>query len=123
MNHLTAEQTEALRQRLEIAKVEIAELLAQTEINARPVDLDLPIGRLSRMDAMQMQGMAQKNKHLLDIRRQQVDVALAAFEQGTYGLCRSCKGAIGVGRLEFLPESPFCLECQDMFEREARQRS
>lgn len=116
MSDLTNQQQEAFRERLSAAKAAIQALLTQTEADSRPVDLDLPTGRLTRIDAIQMQGMAQMNRHQLDIRRQQVDVALAALDAGDYGLCRSCKNPIGLERLEVLPESPFCLACQEMFE-------
>ena len=97
---------------------EMDALLKQTEDASRPVDLDLPIGRLTRIDAIQLQAMAQVNRRQLEIRRCQVDVALAAFEAGTYGVCRYCKQPINFERLEALPESPFCIECQESFETE-----
>ena len=116
MSDLTKQQLESFRERLSAAKAAIQSLLTKTEADSRPVDLDLPTGRLTRIDAIQMQGMAQMNRHQLDIRRQQVDVALAALDAGDYGQCRSCRAPIGLERLEVLPESPFCLACQEMFE-------
>jgi DnaK suppressor protein len=80
--------------------------------------MELPIGRLTRIDAIQMQAMAQVNRRQLEIRRQQVAAALNAFTAGTYGLCRHCKGPISLRRLEVLPETPFCMECQESFEQE-----
>lgn len=116
MGHLTEKQIETFRQRLLAAKREIEGLLQRTVSDAKPVDLNLPIGRLSRMDAIQMRSMSQMNRFQLDIRRQQVDASLADVAAGRYGLCRSCKGPIGLGRLEVLPESPFCVDCQESFE-------
>lgn len=113
---LTAEQLETFYQRLVAAKAQIEALLAQTSQDSQPVDLDLPIGRLTRIDAIQMQGMAQMNRQQLDIRRRQVDAALACFDQGTYGDCRQCGEPIQFERLDVLPESPFCLACQESFE-------
>ena len=118
MSHLSDLELRLFREELIAAKAEIEALLNQTQADKRPVDLNLPIGRLSRIDAIQMRGMAQMNRQQLDIRRQQVGAALLRFENGTYGLCRSCKGPVGLERLEVLPESPFCIDCQDMFERE-----
>ena len=118
MSHLSAEQLQDFQQRLEVLQAQIDALLAQTEADVRPVDLNLPIGRLSRIDAIQMQGMAQMNRHQLQIRRQQVEAALAAMAAGSYGACRHCKGPIALPRLEALPEVPFCLSCQERFEQE-----
>jgi DnaK suppressor protein len=116
--HLTEEQLQAFRERLEAARDQIDALLAQTAADVRAPDLDLPIGRLTRIDAIQMHGMAQMNRRQLDVRRQQVLAALATLDAGTYGLCRSCKGPVALARLEVLPEVPFCIDCQERFERE-----
>ncbi|MEM8934041.1 MAG: TraR/DksA C4-type zinc finger protein, partial [Acidobacteriota bacterium] len=106
---LTADQLKSLWQRLTAAQTQIEALLTQTSDDVRPVDLELPIGRLTRIDAIQMQGMAQMNRHQLEIRRRQVDAALDCFAKGTYGLCRKCREPVGFERLDVLPESPFCL--------------
>lgn len=118
MPSLTTEQLKEFWQRLSDAKAQIEALLQQTAKDSKPVDLELPIGRLTRIDAIQMQGMAQMNRQQLDIRRQQVDAALASFDTGKYGLCRHCHQPISLARLEILPESPFCVDCQESFERE-----
>jgi DnaK suppressor protein len=116
--HLSEEQLAAFRERLESARDQIDALLAQTAADQKAPGLDLPIGRLSRIDAIQMHGMAQMNRRQLELRRQQVLAALAALDAGTYGLCRSCRGPIALPRLEVLPEVPFCVDCQERFERE-----
>ena len=116
--HLAEEQLQGFRARLETAREQIETLLAQTAADSQAPSLDLPIGRLTRIDAIQMQGMAQMNRRQLDVRRQQVLAALAALDAGTYGLCRSCKGPIALQRLEVLPEVPFCIDCQERFEHE-----
>src|ERR1700722_1358795 len=42
----------------------------------------------------------------------QLDRALARLKQGTYGLCEVCQGKIPVGRLNALPYTTLCIECQ-----------
>src|SRR5438270_439803 len=42
----------------------------------------------------------------------QIDRALVRLKQGTYGLCEHCGGRIPVGRLNALPFSTLCIECQ-----------
>jgi len=99
-------------------KAEITALLGRTTEDSKPVNLDLPIGRLSRADAMQMQSMAALNKRQLEIKLKQVEGALSAVEEGSYGSCRSCKGEIHPARLDAQPEAPFCIDCQEMFEQQ-----
>lgn len=118
MSHLTEAQLEAFRQRLLDAKASVEALLAQTAADAKPVDLELPIGRLTRIDAIQMQGMAQMNRNQLEIRLQQIEASLQSFRRGLYGMCRHCKQPVHLERLKVLPESPFCVDCQERFEQE-----
>ncbi len=99
-------------------EVEINTLLGRTSEDSKPVDLDLPIGRLSRADAIQMQNMAELNRRQLEVKLKQIETALSAFETGSYGSCRSCNGEINPARLEARPESPFCIDCQEAFEQE-----
>jgi DnaK suppressor protein len=47
----------------------------------------------------------------------QIERALARLKQGTYGLCESCAGKIPVGRLNALPYSTMCIDCQREMER------
>jgi DnaK suppressor protein len=47
----------------------------------------------------------------------QIERALARLKQGTYGLCESCQGKIPVGRLNALPYTTLCIECQREMEK------
>jgi DnaK suppressor protein len=42
----------------------------------------------------------------------QIERALARLKQGTYGLCEGCQTKIPVARLNALPFSTTCVECQ-----------
>ena len=104
------------RKRLQGMLTEIEILLGRTTSESKPVDLDLPIGRLSRADAIQMQNMAELNRRQLEVKLKQVEGALTAVKNGTYGSCRSCNGEINPGRLDASPETPFCIDCQEAHE-------
>ena len=41
----------------------------------------------------------------------QVEQALGAIEEGTYGTCRVCEGPIPVARLEVIPHTTVCVNC------------
>jgi DnaK suppressor protein len=116
MSELTPEQVDAFRARLVELKATIQEALEQSA-GERPVERSgSAIGRLSRMDAMQVQEMAQMGRRQLDVRLKRIDASLQAIERGKFGVCRECKGPIDLRRLEALPEAPFCLPCQESFE-------
>lgn len=109
---LTEQQIEELRADLLNQQREFIVLLEDTAKGTETVSLDQPIGRLSRMDAMQQQSMAQANTRIARQRLAQVKAALMRYEQDEYGECVDCGEEIGFGRLKARPESPFCLECQ-----------
>ena len=116
-DELTSEQIAELRADLVVLKGELEALLDTTDAGVRPVDLDEPIGRLSRMDAIQQQKMAQANRQRNTQRLQMVIAALAADPEDEYGWCKRCDEPVGYGRLKSRPETPFCVGCQESIER------
>jgi DnaK suppressor protein len=48
----------------------------------------------------------------------QIERALARLKQGTYGLCEVCMSKIPVGRLNALPYSTLCINCQRELEKD-----
>lgn len=91
---------------------ELRALKEETRKDADPVSLDQSsVGRLSRMDAMQSQAMAQENRRRRDMQLKRIDAALERIEEEEYGYCASCDEAIDRRRLEVDPATPFCIEC------------
>ncbi len=114
---LSDAQVDELARALEALRDELSATLADTAEGTKPVDLDEPIGRLSRMDAMQQQKMAEASRRNVKLRLTQVTQALSAVAAGEYGMCRRCEEPIGYRRLAARPESPFCVDCQGASER------
>jgi len=114
---LSEEQVAELRGDLERLVEEIDRSLQQSVESGKIVDLDEPIGRLSRMDAMQQQKMVQAQRERQKLRRDQVRGALASFERDEYGECRGCGEPIAYKRLKARPETPLCIGCREEMER------
>jgi len=51
---------------------------------------------------------------------QAIDDALARIDDGSYGMCESCESDIAEGRLEALPFTRLCINCQAEREKEAK---
>ena len=117
MADLTAAEQVLLHNQLLTLKKELKLLLLTSSASSQPVDLDQPIGRLSRMDALQQQAMAKANRAGHQQRLILIDAALQAIKQSSYGECRRCEEPIGYARLNVRPESPFCLDCQKQSEK------
>jgi RNA polymerase-binding transcription factor DksA len=41
-----------------------------------------------------------------------INAALQRIEQGTFGVCEDCGGKIAPARLEALPYTPYCIDCE-----------
>lgn len=93
-------------------KEELNETLSFTKESSRPVDLNDPIGRLSRMDAIQQQQMALNARNQIEINLQLIEAALVRLEKGEYGYCLQCEDEIDAKRLLAKPEAALCTRCQ-----------
>ena len=93
-------------------RTELQDLDESAKDAAKPVELDqASVGRLSRMDAMQAQQMAQETER----RRQQqfvkIEAALRRIESGDYGYCYVCGEEIDIRRLAADPTITRCIKC------------
>ena len=114
---LTEEQILTMKQKLSELESQLRAILEQTENQGKPVDLDEPIGRLSRMDAIQQQKMQSAGREAQKIQLAQVRRALSSIEDDEYGFCRRCEEPVGFRRLCIQPEAPFCVRCQGAREK------
>lgn len=100
----------ALRQELETATV-------ASEESSQVVELDQArVGRLSRMDAMQAQQMAQASGRRRELMLRKITASLARIGRGDYGVCQSCDESINPKRLEFDPTAVLCIQCANKAE-------
>ena len=112
MSTLEKHEREELHKALLFLRDELQKLLENSNDGAQPVSLDEPIGRLSRMDAMQQQSMVKANRRTAQTRLIRVETALRRQDNEEYGQCVECEEEIGYARLKAQPEAPFCIECQ-----------
>jgi DnaK suppressor protein len=57
-------------------------------------------------------GLAANDRELLT----RINQAMARIEDGTYGVCETCKKPIAATRLKALPYTQTCLKCQEKIE-------
>lgn len=77
-----------------------------------PVELDQQsVGRLSRMDALQVQAMAQEIERRRQSRIQILTAALKRIEDDDFGFCVACGEDIAPARLDLDPAIPTCINC------------
>lgn len=119
MEELTANQIEELRAALHELRETLTKLESNLGEDSKPVSLDQPIGRLSRMDAMQVQQMAQANRRTTQRRLEAIKAALQRLATDEFGCCLECDDDIGYARLKARPEAHFCMACQTRREKRA----
>jgi DnaK suppressor protein len=103
---------EQARHRLLALKSE-SEILSRTgEGDRATVELDQQsVGRLSRMDALQRQAMAEASERARAIELQKINAALQRIDDGEYGYCLECGEEIAAKRIAVDPAASHCIKC------------
>lgn len=103
---------EKAKMRLSAMRTQLEALSTSSEEMRAPVELDqTSVGRLSRMDAMQQQAMAQatERKRATDLVR--IEMAERRIVDDEYGFCEDCGDEIPDRRLEIDPMAERCVNC------------
>ncbi|MEP1421629.1 MAG: TraR/DksA family transcriptional regulator [Erythrobacter sp.] len=69
------------------------------------------VGRLSRMDALQQQAMAQATERRRAAEAVRIKAALARVDEGEWGFCMGCGEEIAEARLRHDLSIPTCIKC------------
>jgi len=103
---------EAVKRRLVARLEELRTSTKETADSRKPVALDqASVGRLSRMDAMQVQAMAQATERRRTQEIARIEATLARIDEGEFGYCIVCGEAIAPKRLAADPTVPACIDC------------
>ena len=107
-----AADTEIAEQRLEAKRAELENLSEISKEARDTVELDQQaVGRLSRMDAMQQQAMAEAQERTRQLDLQRIEMAYRRIKDGDYGYCTECDDEIPDGRLAIDPMAERCVKC------------
>ncbi len=104
---------------IKLAKSRLAEkrkeLEEQSELSKEArdvVELDQQaVGRLSRMDAMQQQAMAEAQERIRNLDLTRIDMAIRRLADDEYGYCIDCDEEIPDARLAIDPMAERCVNC------------
>jgi DnaK suppressor protein len=109
---MNTSQLEEFKTQLLALQDELLSLKDSAEDSTKPVELDQSsVGRISRMDAMQSQAMAQESLRRRDQQLVLIKGALRRIEAGDYGYCHICDEEIDPRRLAVNPTLTRCLAC------------
>lgn len=97
---------------LETRREELVQRAQISKESRDPVELDQSrVGRLSRMDALQGQAMAQETERRRKLELQRIESALARLDTDDYGYCLTCGEEISRKRIELDPAAAVCIDC------------
>jgi RNA polymerase-binding protein DksA len=121
MKPLTAQEIEALRQRLsarhQVLRAEVAEQLANSD-DPRVAGLMNELAATEDWvlaDILTDMDIAMVTRDIGEL--QEVDAALVSVDDGSYGTCRDCGEPVGWPRLNANPTALRCISCQERYER------
>ena len=93
---------------------EIEKLEKRSESSAderEAISPDVSIGRLSRLDAMQIQEIAKEGERRRQELLPRLEYALDLIDSGDYGKCERCGNWIAFERLKEQPGTMLCSNC------------
>lgn len=103
---------EAARKALLARREDLTSLSDLSAPSRQTVTLDQQsVGRLSRMDALQTQAMAQANERHRRAELARIEAALRRIDEGEYGYCLKCGDEVAAKRLKADPAVSFCVDC------------
>lgn len=114
---LTADQLIDLEELILDELDRLREESEKTRAERAAISPDVSIGRLSRLDAMQMQEVAKEADRRREERVGRLELALEQLDAGTYGRCESCGEDIDFARLRTSPEATRCSSCASQVTR------
>jgi len=107
-------EKEQIRDQIERELAQIDHQITQLEEKARPIAPDCSLGRLTRMEAMGEQEVAQKILDETRLRQTRLRNALSRIDSEMFGVCIECEEEIGYERMKIRPESVRCVECANL---------
>lgn len=109
---MDAAKLKEFRKVLDTLAAEIRDDDVETMGERAPVELDQQaVGRLSRMDALQVQAMAMETSRRRATQLRRITAALARMDEGEFGYCLKCGDEIAARRIELDPATPLCIGC------------
>ena len=109
MNNKQIEQFKSTLLKLQKELVALQDASADSRA---PVQLDqTSLGRVSRIDAMQQQAMAQAQERQRTGELARITQALKRIQTGDFGFCTACDEEIAPGRLQIAPSVSLCIKC------------
>lgn len=108
---LTVDQLIELEERVHADIAALRREMTEFAHNTEAISPDAAIGRISRVDAIQIQEMAKDAQRRREARLEKLETAAERLANETYGMCERCHEDIEWDRLDASPEVTRCTRC------------
>ncbi len=108
---METKQREALRAHIQQSIEQLSGQLPSLRESSKPVPPDNALGRLTRLDAIQVKEMNESTYRSVQAQLASLNSALNRIEHPNFGLCSECENPIPLGRLKVMPGSSRCVDC------------
>lgn len=108
---MTKSEKHKIKETIEKDIHSLKEQITILEEKTKPIAPDCSLGRLTRMEAMEEQNVANKVLDEARLRLIRLNNALQRIDKPLFGICIECEEDIGFGRMSVRPESVRCVEC------------
>jgi DnaK suppressor protein len=116
--HLNKEEMEVYKKKLVVRRNEIVRKLSEFRNESKEVETDIAQDVADKAESSYTKEFLLS---LSDAEREQlfeIDAALKRIERKEFGSCQMCQKEINKKRMNALPWTPYCIECQEKSESE-----
>ena len=116
--HLNKKEVDAYKKKLIVRRNEIVQKLSEFRNESKEVETDIAQDVADKAESSYTKEFLLS---LSDAEREQlfqIDAALKRIERKEFGSCQMCQKEINKKRMNVLPWTPYCIECQEKSESE-----
>ncbi len=110
---MTKQELNKLKDTLEKKQAELMRVL----VNREGIEIEKSPDALDEVQHATERELAIRNLDRDSALLRNVRAALVRHTQGTYGICQHCEEEISSKRLQAVPWAAFCIECQEIADR------
>lgn len=117
-DRLNKKEKEYFKKKLLERKQKILEKLTELDTESKEVETNIAQDVVDKAESSYTKEFLLS---LSDAERSQlflIDNALKRLQRGEFGICQMCQKEIGKKRLEVVPWTPYCIDCQEKAEEE-----
>jgi DnaK suppressor protein len=117
-DRLNKKDKEYFKKKLLERKQKILEKLTELDTESKEVETDVAQDVVDKAESSYTKEFLLS---LSDAERSQlflIDTALKRLQRGEFGICQMCQKEIGKKRLEVVPWTAYCIDCQEKAEQE-----